>query len=118
MSNYPRPTSEWQHKNGNRYTVLCIANEFTDRPEQYPPTVVYQGLNGRIWSRPVSDWARSMTLVRDAADEPKEAAPTQRSTEDDARAGGGSSFLSAWRAVIEQLPITREGGTNEGSRNE
>lgn len=66
MSTFPRPTSVWQHTNGNRYTVLCIANEFSERPEQYPPTVVYQGDNGRTWSRAASDWARSMTLVEDA----------------------------------------------------
>ncbi len=63
MSQLPTPGSVWSHTNGNRYTVMCIANEFTERPEQYPQTVVYQGENGRIWSRHVSDWARSMTLV-------------------------------------------------------
>lgn len=65
MSAIPSPQSRWRHTNGNLYTVLCIANEFTERPEQYPPTVVYQGDNGRIWSRPVADWARSMTPVDD-----------------------------------------------------
>lgn len=63
MSQPPIPGSVWCHTNGNRYIVMCIANEFSERPEQYPPTVVYQGENGRIWSRPVSDWARSMTWV-------------------------------------------------------
>ena len=53
--------SEWRHTNGNLYHVLCIANEHTERPDQYPVTVVYQGDNGRIWSRPLSDWHRSMT---------------------------------------------------------
>ncbi|MBU9200099.1 DUF1653 domain-containing protein [Burkholderia multivorans] len=118
MAELPRPTSEWRHQNGNRYTVLCIANEFTERPDKYPPTVVYQGLNGRIWSRPVSDWARSMTLVRDAADAPKEGAPATASPADAARAGGGSSFVAAWCDVIAQLPITREGGSVEGSNDE
>lgn len=68
MSMFPRPTSVWQHTNGNRYTVLCIANEFSERPEQYPPTVVYQGENGRTWSRAASDWSRSMTLVEEAVE--------------------------------------------------
>ena len=65
MSQLPIPGSVWCHTNGNRYILMCIANEFSERPEQYPPTVVYQGENGRIWSRPVSDWAHlgSMTLV-------------------------------------------------------
>lgn len=66
MPNLPRPTSTWEHTNGNHYAVLFIANEFTERPDQYPQTVVYKGENGRVWSRPVSDWARSMTLVKDA----------------------------------------------------
>ncbi len=67
MSTILSPQSRWRHTNGNLYTVLCVANEFTERPEQYPPTVVYQGDNGRIWSRPVSDWSRSMTLVNEVA---------------------------------------------------
>ncbi len=68
--NTPAPGSVWRHTNGNRYTVMCIANEFTERPEQYPQTVVYQGENGRIWSRPVSEWARSMTPVESGAKVP------------------------------------------------
>ena len=55
------PGSRWRHRNGNAYTVLMLANEHTDRPEKYPVTVVYQGDNGRVWSRPLSDWRRSMT---------------------------------------------------------
>lgn len=62
---YPAPGSQWQHHNGNLYEVLCIANEFSERPE-YPPTVVYRGENGRIWSRLASDWARSMTPLHTA----------------------------------------------------
>lgn len=70
MSTLPSPGSQWAHTNGNRYTVLCIANEFTERPEQYPQTVVYRGENGRIWSRPVSEWGRSMTPVESGAKVP------------------------------------------------
>lgn len=53
--------SEWIHTNGNKYIVLCIANEHTERPNQYPVTVVYQGENLKIWSRPLTEWHRSMT---------------------------------------------------------
>ncbi len=56
-----RPKSLWRHTNGNVYTVLMIANEFTENPDKYPVTVVYQGANGRVWCRPLSDWHRSMT---------------------------------------------------------
>lgn len=68
MDSLPSPASIWQHTSGRRYTVLCVANMFTDRPEQYPVTIVYQGDNGRIWSRPAIDWARSMHPVSDGAE--------------------------------------------------
>lgn len=55
--------SEWQHKNGNIYTVLCIANEPDD--ERYPKTIVYQGANGNIWARRYDDWNRSMTKIEE-----------------------------------------------------
>lgn len=58
------PTGTYRHKNGNEYEVLLIANLGTERPEQYPVTVVYQHTkNGNVWSRPLSDWYRSMTKV-------------------------------------------------------
>lgn len=53
--------SEWTHMNGNKYRVLCIANEYAERPDRYPVTVVYQGVDFKIWSRPLADWHRSMT---------------------------------------------------------
>ncbi|WP_063895905.1 DUF1653 domain-containing protein [Burkholderia ubonensis] len=129
MQTLPRPTSQWQHSNGNLYTVLCIANEFTDQPDRYPPTVVYIGLNGRIWSRPASDWHRSMTLVRDADDAPACAAE-QDSQYDMSRPVSASNlpasmkippavagtFLSRWRDVIAQMQLTRgEGGPVAGA---
>lgn len=52
--------SEWVHTNGNKYRVLCVANEHTAHPDKYPITVVYQGENLKIWSRPLNDWHRSM----------------------------------------------------------
>jgi hypothetical protein len=123
----PRPTSEWQHDNGNIYVVLCIANEFTEQPERYPQTVVYMGLNGRVWSRPASDWHRSMTLVRDAAETP--AAQPQESQFDPTRPisaanlpnsmkitqPAAATFLSKWRGVIERLPLTRSEGGMPGA---
>lgn len=59
-SDFPKPKTQWKHRNGNVYTVLMIANEHSERP-QYAPTVVYQGPNGNVWARPASDWHRSMT---------------------------------------------------------
>ena len=58
------PDSVWMHVNGNKYRVLVIANVETERPVEYPPTVVYQNIdNGKVYSRLRSDWYRSMTKV-------------------------------------------------------
>lgn len=52
----------WTHRNGNKYKVLAITN--LPDEERYPKTVVYQGIvNEALWSRPVSDWHRSMSPV-------------------------------------------------------
>lgn len=51
--------SRWIHHNGNEYTVTLLANMDSDKPE-YPPTVIYQGDNGKVWSRPLTEWHRSM----------------------------------------------------------
>jgi hypothetical protein len=54
----------WQHKNGNRYKVLLIANEDSTRQDDYPTTVVYQNIANRtVWARKLTDWHRSMHIV-------------------------------------------------------
>lgn len=55
----PAVGSRWRHRNGASYVVLHIANEPSD--DRYPLTVVYQGPNGRVWTRRADDWLRSMT---------------------------------------------------------
>lgn len=57
----PDVGSTWTHTNGNIYKVVTIANKDTEYPDKYPVTVVYAGENGKTWSRPLSDWGRSMT---------------------------------------------------------
>lgn len=64
----PAIGSVWQHKSGRLYTVLCIANHASDEAERYPATVVYQDVEGNIWSRRADDWDRSMTLSIESAD--------------------------------------------------
>lgn len=59
----PPLDSRWTHTNGNVYTVIAHTNLLSDRPEKFPPTVVYRGTNGNVWSRPVSDWYRSFRSV-------------------------------------------------------
>lgn len=67
----PAKDEVWRHYNGILYVVEALANEYTTRDE-YPATVVYRGPNRRVWSRPLSDWHRSMTYVArlEAKDEP------------------------------------------------
>lgn len=56
----------WQHYNGVMYLVLILANTEGDnlmKREKYPETVVYRGVNGKVWSRRLDDWHRSMTFM-------------------------------------------------------
>jgi hypothetical protein len=63
----PEDGSKWRHYNGMEYQVLMITNLDSTRPE-YPTTVVYVNtMNGKRWSRPLSEWHRSMTEVPDDA---------------------------------------------------
>lgn len=61
----PEDGSLWQHTSKRIYRVLFVTNNKGDadseRRAKYPPTVVYEGVNGKRWSRPLHDWARSMT---------------------------------------------------------
>lgn len=60
----PAEGSTWLHYNGAVYKVLLIANADSHRLEEYPVTIVYQGvLNGKIWARKLIDWHRSFTFV-------------------------------------------------------
>jgi len=62
ISDLPALGSFWTHKNGNKYKVIALANTRTERPEQYPVTVVYENINnGTVWCRKATDWHRSMT---------------------------------------------------------
>lgn len=58
----PSLKSKWKHHNGIKYKVIAIANEESN--EKYPITVVYKGKNGKIWSRPLTDWYRSFTEIK------------------------------------------------------
>ena len=58
----PTIKSKWRHTNGIKYKVIAIANELNT--EKYPTTVVYEGKNGKVWSRPLSDWYRSFTEIK------------------------------------------------------
>lgn len=59
------PLSRWRHSNGNIYAVVLIANEHSENQDRYPTMVVYRDYDGRTWSKPLSDWHRSMTKMED-----------------------------------------------------
>lgn len=56
------------HENGNEYQVLMLTNEHAspDKRDEYPLTVVYQGPDGRRWSKSVEAFLLKRRLVRDA----------------------------------------------------
>lgn len=59
----PAVGSNWSHTNGNNYQVTLVTNLLSTRAE-YPVTVVYTNqANGTVWSRPLTEWYRSMTPV-------------------------------------------------------
>lgn len=61
MQEVPEINSVWIHTSGTEpYIVLLITNLDATK-DDYPVTVVYQGTDGKVWSRKLSDWHRSMT---------------------------------------------------------
>ena len=58
----PLLKSKWKHYNGIKYKVIAITNE--ENIEKYPITIVYKGKNGKMWSRPLTDWYRSFTEIK------------------------------------------------------
>lgn len=61
---WPRKGSVWRHTNGNQYQVDDFTNIETSSQDKYPTTIVYRNIrNGAAYSRPLTDWERSMTQV-------------------------------------------------------
>ena len=52
----------WRHYKGDEYEVIIIANRAATK-KNYPVTVIYRGRDGKVWSRPLSDWHTSMTEI-------------------------------------------------------
>lgn len=57
------PLSRWKHSNGSTYAVLLVTNEHSENQDRYPTTVVYRDYDYKTWSKPLSDWHRSMTKM-------------------------------------------------------
>ena len=56
----PETGQTWIHANGIPYKVLFVCNDGIN--PNYPPAVAYEGENGKIWVRPLSDWHRSFYI--------------------------------------------------------
>jgi len=123
----PSVGSKWRHKSGTVYTVLMLANDCTERPYEYPVTVVYQGGNGLIWCRPLYRWVGSMT----ALEEPvtitilKDRKPggeykyDPNSTSFSEAPTGESMFIEAWNETAKKVNDTaKEKGWWDNERNE
>jgi len=59
---YPKVGYRYQHENGNEYTVLLIANTHAES-DDYPVTIVYQGDNGKAWSKTLDNFNQKMKKV-------------------------------------------------------
>ncbi len=62
VANFP-VMCQYRHHKGDTYVLLAIANQDSDR-EGFVPTAVYHSLtNGKIYTRPFSEFAEKFTLV-------------------------------------------------------
>jgi hypothetical protein len=56
----PRAGEDWQHHKGGVYTVLLLTSEpGEDKADKFPRSVVYQGEDGRVWTRTLESWYES-----------------------------------------------------------
>lgn len=46
----------WQHHSGRVYEVIGFANLYTEKPDKHPVHVLYLGQNGRLWTRPLTEF--------------------------------------------------------------
>lgn len=60
----PKITHVYRHHSGREYTVVLISNEKSTDHAKFPPTVSYQGFDGAVWSRPISEFNEKFVHVR------------------------------------------------------
>lgn len=60
-----RENTRWRHANGSVYTVLMVTNcgAGDDKRKEYPITVVYQGEDGKIWSKQIDSFLKNRMLL-------------------------------------------------------
>jgi hypothetical protein len=72
--NEPLPEPElgswWEHKDGEVYQVMFLANPPAGSPH-YPRMIVYLGPNGRIWVRRADDWHLCMRQIPSRSPQPE-----------------------------------------------
>lgn len=62
VTNFP-VMCQYRHHKGGTYVLLAIANQDSDR-EGFVPTAVYHSLtNGKIYTRPFSEFAEKFSLI-------------------------------------------------------
>ena len=58
--------SIWEHHSGRTYRITGFSNLQSTDLERFPKTVIYENCaDGEAWSRSISDWHESMTLIED-----------------------------------------------------
>lgn len=58
----------YRHHKGADYVVVDIANVDSTNPD-YPVTVIYKGINGKTWAKPLHNFVQKMTFIRSLAPE-------------------------------------------------
>lgn len=61
-ANLPLTGTRWLHNSGRIYRVVGYTN-LQSTSERYPPTIRYADQANVEWSRPLTEWPRSMRLV-------------------------------------------------------
>lgn len=59
------PGTVFRHHSGRVYTLIAVANVESTDQEKFPLTAVYQGSNGKTWSRPMKDFVKKFTVLFD-----------------------------------------------------
>lgn len=62
MRSYPAAGDVYRHNCGHFFTIIRLANVDATRPG-WPPTVVYEDRDERVWARPLEEFIKNATRV-------------------------------------------------------
>ena len=54
----------FEHHNRYKYMVIEIANIYSARSD-YPVTITYKDLNGKVWAKTLDNFLSKMTPIKD-----------------------------------------------------